>query len=49
MEAAFYNKLEDGAVECQLCSHQCLLQPGEMGICKCRVNEDGVLIDKNLW
>lgn len=46
MEAAFYNKLEDGAVECQLCSHQCLLQPGEMGICKCRVNEDGVLIAK---
>lgn len=46
MEAAFYQKLEDGAVECQLCSHQCMLLPGEMGICKCRVNEDGMLIAK---
>ena len=46
MEAAFYEKLEDGAVVCQLCSHQCLLFPGERGICKCRVNENGTLVAK---
>ena len=46
MEAAFYEKLEDGAVVCHLCSHECLLLPGERGICKCRVNENGTLIAK---
>lgn len=46
MEACYYRKLEDGAVECQLCTHGCVLQPGEMGICKCRVNDNGTLIAK---
>lgn len=46
MEACYYNKLEDGGVECTLCSHKCVLLPGEMGICKCRVNNDGVLVAK---
>lgn len=46
MEASYYRKLEDGAVECQLCAHQCVIQPGEMGICRCRVNDHGVLIAK---
>lgn len=46
MEADYYRKLEDGAVECQLCTHQCVIQPGDMGICRCRVNDNGVLIAK---
>lgn len=46
MEACYYRKLEDGAVECQLCSHQCVIQPGEMGICRCRINDNGVLVAK---
>ena len=46
MEACYYRKLEDGAVECQLCSHHCVILPGEMGICRCRVNDNGVLIAK---
>lgn len=46
MEASYYKKLEDGAVECQLCSHACVIQPGEMGICRCRVNDNGTLIAK---
>ena len=46
MEASYYRKLEDGAVECQLCAHQCVIQPGEMGICRCRVNENGILVAK---
>ena len=46
MEASYYRKLEDGAVECQLCAHQCVIQPGEMGICRCRVNDNGTLIAK---
>ena len=43
MEASYYRKLEDGAVECQLCAHQCVIQPGEMGICRCRVNDNGTI------
>ena len=46
MEACYYRKLDDGAVECQLCSHQCVIQPGEMGLCKCRINDKGTLIAK---
>ncbi len=46
MEACYYRKLEDGAVECQLCSHQCVILPGEIGICRCRVNDNGVLVAK---
>ena len=46
MEASYYRKLEDGAVECRLCPHTCVIQPGEMGICRCRVNDNGTLIAK---
>ncbi len=46
MEASFYEKLADNGVKCTLCSHECVLLPNEMGICKCRVNKDGVLVAK---
>lgn len=46
MEACYYRQLDDGAVECQLCPHHCVIQPGDMGICKCRVNDNGTLIAK---
>ncbi|MDO4280875.1 MAG: radical SAM protein [Peptococcaceae bacterium] len=46
MEAAYYKRLEDDMVKCQLCTYGCLIAPGEMGRCKCRVNENGTLIAK---
>lgn len=42
-EARFYEKLEDERVRCNLCNHQCLIHPSKRGICKVRVNREGVL------
>jgi pyruvate formate lyase activating enzyme len=42
-EAAFYGKLSNNAVRCQLCSHYCTIQPGKLGICQVRQNIDGIL------
>ncbi len=32
-EARFYERLEDGAVRCALCSHRCVIKGGRTGIC----------------
>lgn len=42
-EAAYYEKLENGQVRCQLCPNRCLLAPGQRGLCKVRENIDGKL------
>lgn len=42
-EARLYRKGPDNDVFCQLCSHQCHILPGKTGICKVRLNRDGVL------
>ena len=39
-----YTKTETGAVNCQACGHNCLIQPGQRGICQMRINEDGILM-----
>jgi len=42
-EALFYNKMENNAVQCQLCPRRCFLKPGEWGFCRARKNIDGKL------
>ena len=44
MECWYYQKLEDGRAECQLCPHHCHISEGKTGICRSRRNRGGVLI-----
>lgn len=40
-EAMFYEKKEDGVVECRLCPRQCEVENGSRGYCGVRENRDG--------
>ena len=40
-EAMYYTPLEDGSVSCDLCPTGCVLENGEQGMCRARVNIDG--------
>jgi len=42
-EANFWNKLEDSAVQCGLCAHNCRIKEGNFGFCGVRKNENGRL------
>lgn len=42
-EASFYQQLEGGKVQCQLCPNRCLLSEGQRGLCKVRENRGGKL------
>lgn len=42
-EARFYEKLADEKVQCHLCAHECIIDPGKRGICMVRENQAGVL------
>lgn len=42
-EAYLYKKLAKDAVQCQTCSHQCLIAEGKRGICAIRENQQGKL------
>ncbi|MFZ5800209.1 MAG: AmmeMemoRadiSam system radical SAM enzyme [Candidatus Omnitrophota bacterium] len=42
-EALFFKRLDDGRVECFLCSHRCRIADGKFGICRVRQNKAGVL------
>lgn len=46
-EALFYEKLDNGAIRCQLCPHRCRISPGGEGICQVRRNLEGVLYTEN--
>lgn len=41
--ALFYSREDDGALRCGLCAHNCLILPGQRGICGARENIDGRL------
>ncbi len=43
VEAVYYKTLKDNKVRCLLCPHACLMEPGEAGICRARVNRSGKL------
>ena len=42
-EASYYKKLPNKKVKCRLCPHQCIINNGEVGICKVRMNIHGNL------
>jgi len=42
-EASFWSKLEDSAVQCSLCAHNCRIKEGKTGFCGVRKNENGRL------
>ncbi len=42
-EALFYTKLEDQKIRCELCPHNCVILPDNIGICRARKNISGVL------
>lgn len=43
-EAILYDRVGDLRVRCRLCAHGCVLSPGQRGLCRVRVNEQGVLM-----
>jgi len=43
-EAIFYQKLRGYKVKCGLCERRCVIEPGNRGTCKTRMNVDGVLL-----
>jgi len=42
-EAKLYRSIEDGNVDCFLCSHRCRIAPSKFGICGVRQNKKGKL------
>ena len=46
MECRYYQRLDNGRVECQLCPHYCSIANGKTGICRSRRNEGGVLVSE---
>lgn len=43
-EASYYETLNGGRVQCQLCPNRCILAKGQRGICGARENQDGKLV-----
>ncbi len=46
-EALFYKKLENNAVKCLLCPHNCILKENQTGFCMVRKNIQGTLYTLN--
>ena len=46
MECRYYQKLDDGRVECTLCPHHCRIAEGKTGVCRSRRNQGGVLVSE---
>ena len=42
----YFNRLDDGTVECQLCPHHCHISEGKTGLCRSRRNHSGVLVSE---
>lgn len=45
-EGLYYTVLNEQVVQCNLCPHNCLLKPGQQGICKVRYNQGESYIPK---
>ena len=45
-ECRYYQRLDDGKVECQLCPHHCRIADGKTGLCRSRRNHGGVLVSE---
>ena len=46
MECRYYQKLDDGRVECTLCPHHCRIAEGKTGVCRSRRNQGGMLVSE---
>jgi len=46
-EAILYEKLSGGRVRCNICQWRCLINPGKLGVCRMRINRDGILYTMN--
>ena len=46
MECRYYQRLNDGVVQCDLCPHHCRIANGRAGRCRSRRNHDGILISE---
>ncbi len=46
VECRYYQRLDDGVVECQLCPHHCHIADGKTGRCHSRRNHSGVLVSE---
>ena len=46
MECRYYQRLDDGRVECTLCPHHCRIAEGKTGVCRSRRNQGGVLVSE---
>ena len=46
-EAILYEKLAGGRVRCNVCQWRCLINPGKLGVCRMRINRDGILYAMN--
>ena len=46
MECRYYQKLDNGRVECTLCPHHCRMAEGKTGVCRSRRNQGGVLVSE---
>lgn len=47
IEARYYDRLDNRAVQCDLCPHRCKIDPSQRGICGVRENTDGRLNSLN--
>ncbi len=45
-ECRYYQRQDDGRVECQLCPHHCRIADGKTGICQSRRNHHGILVSE---
>ncbi len=45
-EALLYQKLDANKVQCNLCAHRCVINPGKKGVCKVKENINGILYTK---
>lgn len=45
-EALYYTKLKNYTVKCYLCPHECVIKSGNSGLCRVRINENGILYSK---
>ena len=43
MKAYLWEALDDKKVQCNLCSHRCVIKDGRRGKCAVRENRDGIL------
>jgi pyruvate formate lyase activating enzyme len=41
--SAYQEKVDGNSVRCHICPHNCIINEGKVGICKTRVNKEGVL------